>query len=117
MSKSEYRELGMNRPIARRDFLNGVAIGITGATAAFAAAQRLEAQAAPGAEAANYPPLRTGLRGNYPGAVDIFNPIRQRQFEKFPVADAEISENYDLVIVGGGISGLSAAYFYQLAMG
>ncbi len=27
----EYRELGMKRPIARRDFLNGVAIGITGA--------------------------------------------------------------------------------------
>ena len=113
MSASEYRQLGMDRPIARRDFLSGVAIGITGA-AAFAGAQALDAQTS---DAANYPPLRSGLRGNYPAAVDIFNQIRQRQFEKFPVADSEIQEDYDLVIVGGGISGLSAAYFYQLAMG
>ena len=78
MSASEYRELGMDRPIARRDFLNGVAIGITGA-AALAGASSLEAQTS---EAANYPPLRSGLRGNYPAAVDVFNQIRQRQFEK-----------------------------------
>ncbi len=113
MSRSEYRDLGMDRPIARRDFLNGVAIGITGA-AALAGAQALEAQTG---EAANYPPLRSGLRGNYPAAVDIFNQIGRRQFEKFPVPDSEIQEDYDLVIVGAGISGLSAAYFYQLAMG
>ena len=113
MSASEYRELGMDRPIARRDFLSGVAIGVIGA-ATVAGAQNLSAQTI---DAANYPPLRSGLRGNYPAAVDVFNQIRQRQFEKFPVADSEIQEEYDLVIVGGGISGLSAAYFYQLAMG
>jgi spermidine dehydrogenase len=113
MNRSEYRELGMDRKIARRDFLNGVAVGIGVLGTALPAA----AQATPQTEAANYPPLRSGLRGNYPAAVDIFNPIRQGQYAKFPVADSEISEDYDLVIVGGGISGLSAAYFYQLAMG
>ena len=113
MSQSEYRELGMNRKIARRDFLNGVAVGIGALGSALPAA----AQSAPPAAADTYPPLRTGLRGNYPGAVDIFNQIGQRRFEKFPVADADIQEDYDLVIVGAGVSGLSAAYFYQLAMG
>jgi spermidine dehydrogenase len=113
MHRSEYRELGMDRKIARRDFLNGVAVGIGALGAAMPAA----AQATQQTEAANYPPLRSGLRGNYPAAVDIFNPIRQGQYAKFPVADSEISEDYDLVIVGGGISGLSAAWFYQLAMG
>jgi hypothetical protein len=36
---NEYRDLGMDRPIARRDFLNGVAVGITGATAALGGMQ------------------------------------------------------------------------------
>jgi hypothetical protein len=34
MSAREHRDLGMNRPIARRDFLNGIAIGFAGAVVA-----------------------------------------------------------------------------------
>ncbi len=33
------------------------------------------------------------------------------------MAEAGIQEDYDLVIVGTGISGLSAAYFYRAALG
>ena len=113
MSK-EHRDLGMDQPIARRDFLQGVAIGIGGAALAGAAfAQGADA----GPDAAIYPPVRTGLRGNFPAAVDIFNPIRQGRYVQFPVSNAEITEEYDLVIVGAGMSGLAAAHFWRTALG
>ena len=93
-----------------RDFLNGVAIGVAGLSV-LASAQ--------GQNAAdeNYPPVRAGLRGNYPAAVDEFDLIRQGKYTQSPIADADIHEDYDLVIVGAGISGLSAAYFYRAALG
>ena len=121
----EYRKLGMDRAITRRDFMNGVAVGITGASAALdvlpafaenSPATPQAAAAASDSDAANYPPLRQGLRGNLPSAVDIFNPIRDGKYVQFPVADSEITEEMT-VIVGGGISGLSAAHFYRLGLG
>ena len=114
----EYRTLGMGQPIARRDFLNGVAIGITGAYAALSEMTANALQQSPAAEnKTQYPPLRSGLRGQYPAAVAEFDRIRQGAYARFPLADGDIHEEYDLVIVGGGISGLSAAYFYQTALG
>jgi len=114
----DYHELGMDRPIARRDFLNGVAIGIATGVSALASAQGQGTQAAPsGGEGTNYPPLRAGLRGNYPAAVNEFDPIRQGKYAQWHVPDSDAQEEYDLVIVGGGISGLSAAYFYRAALG
>jgi spermidine dehydrogenase len=61
--------------------------------------------------------LRSGLRGQYPTAVEEFDSIRSGKYAQFPANDAAITEEYDLVIVGGGISGLSAAYFYRTALG
>src|SRR6202171_618419 len=106
-ASKEYRELGMDRPIARRDFLNCIAIGIAGAALGAANARAQTTGTSP----ANYPPTRSGLRGNYPAAVDEFDRIRAAQYAQFPVSDGNIHEEYDLVIVGGGISGLAAAHF------
>jgi spermidine dehydrogenase len=103
------RDLGMHRDIARRDFLNGLALGL--AAVGSASAQSTATSAA------DYPPGRMGLRGNYPGAVDVFDAIQQGKYAQFPVADREIQEEYDLVIVGAGISGLAAAHFYRTALG
>jgi spermidine dehydrogenase len=113
-ASKEYRDLGMDRPIARRDFLNGIAIGIAGAALGVATDAQAQTTAS---SAANYPPIRSGLRGNYPAAVDEFDRIRAAQYAQFPVSDGDIHEEYDLVIVGGGISGLAAAHFYRLALG
>jgi spermidine dehydrogenase len=69
--KSRDRALGMDRPITRRDFLNGIAIG----TAALACDPLIAASASPAAPSAAaqdapgyYPPLLTGMRGSHPGS-------------------------------------------------
>jgi spermidine dehydrogenase len=103
----------MDRPIPRRDFLNGIAIGI--GTAAWREAHAQDSQGA--AAGVNDPPLRSGLRGNYPAAVSEFDAIRQGRYAGYAFEVSTIQEEYDLVIVGGGISGLSAAYFYRAALG
>jgi len=107
----DHRELGMNRPIARRDFLNGIAIGVTAGMSVLSGAR------AQSATAEDDPPLRAGLRGNYPAAVAEFDPILQGKYAQSPVSNTGINEEYDLVIVGAGISGLSAAYLYRAALG
>ena len=100
----------MDRPIERRDFLQGVALALTSGLST------APAQAQPSAGAA-YPPLQTGLRGHYPEAIAAFPDIAAGKYTKFPVADSVITEDYDLAIVGGGISGLAAAHFYRSALG
>src|SRR5437764_12620229 len=105
----EYRELGMNRRIARRDFLNGVAVAVTGAYAAARAPLVAAASLPQASSRADYPPALTGLRGQYPAAVAQFDTIQKGGFATFPRIDIDTHEQYDLVVVGGGISGLAAA--------
>jgi spermidine dehydrogenase len=116
--KSRDRALGMDRPIDRRDFLNGVAvaIGALGAGAAGEAwAQAAQAQAWPQDQAGYYPPMLTGMRGSHPGSFENAHKLRDGDFWSGAGAPVETGETYDLVVVGGGISGLAAAYFYRKA--
>jgi spermidine dehydrogenase len=104
------RELGMDRPIQRRDFLNGVAVAIG---ASLLGSPPASAQQ----PAASYPPTLTGMRGLYPGSFTTAHALRDHAFWKNADKPSDTGERYDLVIVGGGISGLSAAYFYRKVAG
>jgi spermidine dehydrogenase len=93
--------------LTRRDFLDGVALtiasGLTPAAQIFA-------------QPARYPPALTGLRGDHPGSFETAHALA-REGTAFPVDDLAVEDSYDLVIVGGGISGLAAAWFYRRAVG
>lgn len=97
--------------ISRRDFLNGCALGAAaGATIcpAEAIAQGLVDERSLPAD--YYPPTRLGMRGSHDGSFEFAHAMRDGQ--TWRTSDAG-DGNYDLVVVGGGISGLAAAYFYR----
>ena len=98
----------MSDTISRRDFLSGTALIIAGGLTPLA---QLRAEAG-----RYYPPALTGLRGSHPGSFEIAHEVG-REGRSFEIADLAVEENFDLVVVGGGISGLAAAWFYREAHG
>jgi len=99
------RSLGMDRTITRRDFLDGVSLAIGGAVLAGSAAK---------AAGDDYPPGRSGvIRGQYDGSFTTAHSLRDGKFWEKAGAPEDTGEKYDLVVVGGGLSGLAAAYFYR----
>jgi spermidine dehydrogenase len=115
MSDFTDRELGMNRRITRRDFLNGVAVT---AGAALLPWQLFAAgDGDPDKAASYYPPALTGLRGSHPGSFDSAHALRDGTFWDSAGTPQDTGETYDLIVVGGGISGLSAAHFYRKSAG
>src|SRR5271169_5006601 len=107
----------MGAKITRRDFLNGVAVAAGAAVIPpemwAAVAPDLEAQDVPG----YYPPGKTGLRGSHVGAFETMHKVRDGAFWDDAPKAVDTGESYDLVIVGGGVSGLAAAHFFRKAVG
>jgi len=112
VSKSDDRNLGMDRAISRRDVLHGLgAIATSSLVPGKALAD--EMLFAETMAAFDYPPALTGMRGSHPGSFEVAHALaREGQRGWGPVEDTDEKE-YDLVVVGAGISGLAAAHFYR----
>ena len=115
MSDSRDRELGMHRRITRRDFINGVAVT---AGAAFMPWHLLAGdESDPQKLRGYYPPAKTGMRGSHPGSFEVAHSLRDGTFWDSAGKPIDTGETFDLIVVGGGISGLAAAHFYRKAVG
>ena len=121
--KREDRALGMNRPITRRDFINGVGVAVTGSVLPVSWGCSDDAPLDdPGVTAAlgapvqqpYYPPALTGMRGSHDGSYEVAHQLRDGNRWEDVGPEADTGERYDLVVVGGGLSGLSAAHFFRV---
>jgi len=108
------RDLGMLRQISRRDFIHGTSLAALGLM--------LPAGCTPANNDGivsnsnfGYPPTRTGMRGSHQGSFETAHALA-REGVRFDHA-ADLAEEYDAVIVGAGISGLTAAYEYRKKFG
>jgi spermidine dehydrogenase len=106
----------MDNKITRRDFLNGVAVS-AGAAVLSPNLQGWQGEQVGQDSPKYYPPALTGLRGSHPGSFEVAHSLRDGSFWADAPKPADTGEKYDLVVVGGGISGLAAAYFYRKASG
>jgi spermidine dehydrogenase len=112
-----------NSGVTRRDVLQSLALAmsvpslLTSAPSAAQTTNSMDTSSAASAIAAEvqntadyYPPIKTGLRGTHVGAYEAAHMLRDGE-QPIPIEDSGL--HYDLIIVGGGISGLSAAWMYR----
>lgn len=118
----------MAAQITRRDLLNGAVIGASGLVLQ-GCSPRQGGDAAtlantpiappktftPPDPSAYYPPTLTGMRGSHKGSFEVAHALAWSG-EK-PANYRALDEHYDLVVVGAGMSGLAAAWFYRKKMG
>ena len=108
------------KSVSRRDFINGVSVTIlaqaTGALSGCSrdaeSSARVETEISAAQTDSPYPPALTGLRGSHEGSFEVAHELGWNG-KSWPTPEMQTDGDYDLVIVGAGISGLSAAYFYR----
>lgn len=98
--------------LTRRDFINGLALGAAGLhlSPLEALSQGLIPSHSLGPD--YYPPALTGMRGSVEGTYEIAHALA-RDGRAFSLPKGQTETTYDLVVVGGGLSGLSAAKFFR----
>lgn len=94
--------------VTRRDFLNGLSLPIV----AGLAPSMLAACGRAGHGKAPYPPALTGLRGAHEGSFEAAH-ARAWEGKTWPRPDRQTDDDYDLVVIGAGISGLSSAWYWR----
>ena len=108
------RLLGMNQEISRRDFISGFAAAAS--SLALPMSSLAEAPVATNAAWNPYPPARMGMRGSHPGSFENAHALRDDKQMNLSSA-RQVDDIYDLVIVGGGLSGLGAAHYFLKSVG
>ncbi len=95
--------------ITRRDFINGTLLAAGASMLPFGCINDTVLDTL---DPLYYPPKLTGLRGNHPGSnTHAHSKAWAKKSDWGPTT--KLKEVYDLIVVGGGISGLAAAYFFQ----
>jgi spermidine dehydrogenase len=103
--------LGMDEPISRRDFLNGTLL----AGAGLLVGGQTTATMSPADAWNGYGGVGDYRRsnGNTYEVMTAAHAMRDGAFERSVASAIDTGETYDLVSVGGGLSGLAAAVFFQ----
>ena len=114
--KRTFAEAGMSPKITRRDLLNGIAISTGGVVFKAYGGETFTGNPNPTtSRAVPYPPALTGMRGSHEGSFEVAHALAWEGQK--PEAHLALDEHYDLVVVGAGMSGLAAAWFYQQKIG
>jgi spermidine dehydrogenase len=114
--ESERRHLGLDAPITRRDFVNGALVS--------AGSAMLGISVPPVSGAATDTFTGYGGVGDYAKAngntwpvVEAAHRLRDGHYDALAFAAARSAGEFDLIVVGGGIAGLSAAYYFAKTVG
>lgn len=113
------KELGLDQPITRRDFVYGSSLLLGGALTGCATGSSTDDPAdysfrvgrdwhGPGG-VGDY----AGSHGNTPDVVQAAHEIRTGRFRDVVRNAVDSGETYDCIIVGAGFAGLSAAHHFQ----
>jgi spermidine dehydrogenase len=111
---SRDKELGMFRPISRRQFCQGTAVALGASLAPWIQANELgeDFSGSPEITPGYYPPALQELRGAHAGAFEVAHGV-VREGKRWTSGTDTGEGEFDLVIIGAGISGLAAAWFYR----
>jgi spermidine dehydrogenase len=112
VNDTEQSRLGLDAPISRRDFLNG-------SLAAAGSALALPARSAGADTFTGYGGVGDYARanGNTWPVVQAAHRLRDGGYGEAVIAAAHDAGQFDLVVVGGGIAGLSAAHRFRRLRG
>jgi len=103
--------LGMEAPITRRDFLGSVLL----ASGSLLLGDATPAQLVAGNEFTGFGGVGeySNSNGNTWDVLEAGHAIRNSAYDPLPKDVVDTGETYDCVVIGGGISGLAAALFFQ----
>lgn len=120
--RNDSEDPGLNTDVTRRDFLNGTLLGMGGMLIGAAAPSDLLARIDRAAR--QYDWTGYGGTGDYAASngntlrvLEAAHKLRDGAYTKLPGNTIDTGELYDVVIVGGGISGLTAAWHFAKATG
>src|SRR5580658_4001614 len=111
------RSLGMQGPVTRRDFVNGVLVGSGAALVAGTAGFRSAAASNPNVPSGSPWTGYGGIgdyrwsNGNTELVRDAAHGIRDHRYPDEPTMP--VDETHDFIVVGGGFSGLTALYEFN----
>ncbi|HEY2933423.1 MAG TPA: NAD(P)-binding protein [Acidobacteriota bacterium] len=102
----------MSQPVTRRDFLNASLLGAGSVLLHGLSPLELQAQKQSWdgySGVGDY----SGSNGNTQEVLQIAHRIRDGEFDQLPADIEDTGETFDLIIVGGGMSGLGAAHLFK----